>query len=259
MFSGLRRKRAIKTALSREASFAERLRAISLLGEKPAAPEAIRALAELSERADELQLRQTALSRLANIGVPDSLRVLLKLVTHIQPQSWIFYEAFRGLSWNDRTLNTFPDEALASLLHCGKHVIQCNNNAVLADVRSLIKKIDSSAIHSALEELDRALMERRKANLPLLLRTALETAEFSEAEHAISEIAGLDSTEAQAALVRIRQQPPRDLSYAYEVDHGEYGGNYSPKTTYDKKSSTLLGETLSGPEGKRWAGAHASS
>lgn len=256
MFSYFRRKKNIRIALSQQESFQRRLGAIYALGERPATPEAIRALAEIAQSDDKLELRQCAISHLASLSEPDSIRVLLRLVTsNYQPNNWIFIEAFRGLRWNTITLNQIADEALIFLLQLGRNAIRWDNNSLLGDVRSLIGRLTTPATRSALEELDKLLRERRTVNLPNLLKIALESQKFDEAESAIAEIAGLGTDEAYSALVKIRQQPVRQLEHSYETDNEEVEAGYSPKWVSVTVSSSELGKALSGPERTRWEAA----
>ena len=244
MFAYFRRKKNIRITLSRQESFQQRLSAIYALGDRPATPEAIQALAQVAQSDDEeLHLRQSAISRLASLSEPDSLRVLLRLVTsHYHPNTWIFIEALRGLSWNTITLNQIAGEALTSFLLLGKNAIRWHDNSLLRDVRAMISKLETAATRSALAELDKLLQERRTADLPNLLKIAMESKEFDKADAAIAEIAALGTDAAHAALVTIRQQPLRQLEHSYETDNEDVEAGYSPKWVTVTRSSSELGK-----------------
>jgi hypothetical protein len=265
MFSGFQRKRNIRIALSRQEPFERRNHAIYELGNPPATPEAINALAEIAQSNDELNVCQSAIGRLASLSDPDSLRVLLKLIiSESNSNSWIFIEAIRGLSWNTITLNKIAAEALPPLLQAGRNVLGWKRSTAgersaqasfLSQVREIIENLQTSAGSSALDELDKQLRDRRTAELPGLLKTALESKVFEEAESALAEIAGLETDEAHAALVKIRQQALRQLIHTYEKDDETVETGYSPKRVSVSRSSSELGETLKGPGLARWEAA----
>lgn len=265
MISYFIRKRNIRIALSREEPFVRRNAAIWALGESPATPEAIRVLAEVAQRDDELALRQSAINKLASLGEPESLRALLKLiVSRSDSNNWIFIDALRGLRWSAQGLKTIPLEAPKSLLRAGKNVLLWPRTtaserklqaAHLREMREIVERLQSPGSASVLAELDGLLREIRAAELPALLKTALESGKFEEAESAVEEIAELGTEEARAALARIRRQPKRELMHSYMTDDPNVESGYSPRLATVAKSSDELGESLTGAARECWGSA----
>ncbi|MDP2875713.1 MAG: HEAT repeat domain-containing protein [Holophaga sp.] len=257
IFDTFRRRKNIRILLNGEASFELRLKAAFALGDQPATREAIDALARVANNPNEdLTLRQNAISRLAGLSEPDSLRVLLRLIaTGAEPGTWIFIEAMQGLRWNSITLNRIANEAVASFLKVGKEAIKRDSPSLLGEARGLIEKLECPTAHSALQELDYLLQVHRTANLAKQKRVALDSSDFDKAAFAVAEIAGLGTKEAEVALKEIRSQPARELEQGYEIDKEDVEAGYSPKWVTEIKSSSELGEALSGLERERWEAA----
>jgi hypothetical protein len=264
MFSFFKRRNDVRIALSRQEPFARRHTAIWALGETADAA-AIAALRQIATGSDELDLRRAAIGRLANMSRPDAIRALLALLaTESHANTWVFIDIGQGLSWNTITLRQLGDEAVPPLLTAGRNVLGWRRATAgerglqakwLRDIGAIILKLETPAARSAGTELSDRLQALRAQELPRLLKAALESADFDEAASAIAEIAGLESTEAQTALVKIREQPGRPLDHEYETDNTDVETGYSPKWVRVSRSSAELGETLAGEARARWDAA----
>jgi hypothetical protein len=107
----------------------------------------------------------------------------------------------------------------------------------------------------AATELAQQLAALSSRDVPLLEKLALTTDAFEDADAAIAEIAGLDSSAAMDALRRIRRAPDRYMTHTYVTDNEDVEAGYSPKTVQLERSSKYLGEELGGAARARWAAA----
>jgi hypothetical protein len=220
LFSFLKRRRNLRVALSTKESFAARNAAIHGLADAADAA-AIGALYRIAAGPDDVNLRRTATSRLASVSSPASLRVLLDLLAaESTSNSWVFMDACSGLSWNTITLRKLADEAVPPLSKAGSNVLAWKRGTAgeravqakaLHDVAEILEKLATPAARSARAELSDVLQRQRAKELPGLVKIALESGAFDEAESAIAEIAELGTPDGLAALTKIRKQPVRYL------------------------------------------------
>jgi hypothetical protein len=267
MFTFLKRRRNLTIALSQQESFARRNAAICELGEPPSTPEAVRALGQIALGRDDGILRRSATSRLANLRSPESLRMLLDILTATATSdNWIFSDARSGLSWNKIALQPIADDAVAALLRAGKSVLAWQRETgrarnqqtlVLDDLRKTLGNLGTASARSAAGELAALLQRQRARELPGLTKIALESGAFEEAQSAVREIAELGTAEAHAALVKIRGQPMRQLDHFHEIDNPDVESGYSPKWSTDSRLSSELGDELKGDDLARWNAAKA--
>jgi HEAT repeat protein len=261
LFSFLKRGRNLRVALSTKESFGARNAAIYGLADA-ADPAAIGALYRIAAGPDDLNLCRTATSRLASMRSPASLRALLDLLAaQSTSNSWVFVDALHGLSWNTITLRKLADEAAPQLLKAGKNVVAWKRRTAgervpqattLREIGEILEKLATPAARSARAELNDLLQRQRAKELPGLVKIALESGAFEEAESAIAEIAELGTPDALAALTKIRHQPKRCLDHQFETDNPDVESGYSPKWVSVARPSSELGETLKGEARTRW-------
>jgi hypothetical protein len=266
LFSFLKRKRNLRVALSTRESFGARNAAIYGLADATDTA-TIRALHQIAAGPDELNLRRTATSRLASMSSPASLRALLDLLAaQSTSNSSVFVDAHDGLSRNTIALRKLADEAVPPLSKAGKNVLVWKRGTAgeraiqataLRQIREILEKLATPAAQSARAELNDLLQWKRAKELPGLVKTALETGAFDEAESAIAEIAELGTPDALAALTKIRKQPARTLDHQFETDNPDVESGYSPKWVSVARPSSELGETLKGEARTRWERAGA--
>jgi hypothetical protein len=266
LLSYLKRRRNLRVALSTKESFAARNAAIYGLADTADAA-AIGALHQIAAGADDVNLRRTATSRLASMSSPASLRALLDLLAaQSTSNSWAFVDALYGLSWNTITLRKLADEAVPPLSKAGKNVLAWKRGTAgeravqakaLRDIAEILEKLATPAARSARTELNDRLQRSRATELPGLMKIALESGAFEEAESAIAEIAELGTPEALAALTKIRKQPVRTLDHQFETDNPHVESGYAPKWVSVARPSSELGETLKGEARARWERAGA--
>jgi HEAT repeat protein len=262
LFSFLKRRRNLRIALSAKESFANRNAAIYALAGEPH-PAAIDALRRIAGGPDDVNLRRSATSRLASMATPDSVSALLDLLAahSASAGSWVFIDACHGLSWNTISLQKLGDAAVPPIVSAGKQVLAWRRSsasernaqaASFRDILAMLDKLATPAARSARAELVDTRQRERARELPALLKTALESGAFEEAESAIAEIAELGTPDALAALMRIRRQPERPLDHHFETDNPDVESGYSPKWVSASRRSSELGESLTGEARIRW-------
>ena len=147
------------------------------------------------------------------------------------------------------------DEAVPALVATGRNILAWRRGTVgertfqakwLRDVREMIDKLGTPAARSASTELHDRLQGLRAGELRGLLKIALESGAFEDADGAIAEIAELGTAEARAALIEIRAQPSRYLDHQFETDNTDVETGYSPKWVTISRPSSELGEALAG-------------
>jgi HEAT repeat protein len=261
LFSFLKRRRNLRVALSTKESFGQRNAAIYDLADAADAA-AIRPLYQIAAGPDDVNLCRTVTSRLASIGTPEALRILLDLfAAQSTSNNWVFIDACSGLSWNTITLRKLGDEAVPPIVQAGKNVLAWKRGTAgerklqatfLRDIGEMLEKLATPAARSARAELNDILEQHRARELTRLVKTALESGDFEEAESAIAEIAELATPDALAALAKIRKQPVRYLDHQFETDNPDVESGYSPRWVSVARPSSALGETLKGEARARW-------
>jgi HEAT repeat protein len=264
VFSFFKRRNDVRIAVSRQEPFARRHAAIWALAET-ADPTALAALRQIATGPDELELRRAAIGRLANMSRPDAIRALLALLaTESTGNTWVFIDVHQGLSWNTIALGKLGDEGVPPLVMAGRNVLAWKRATAgerslqakwLRDIRAIVEKLGTPAARSASADLNDRLQRLRAPELPRLLKIALESNDFEEAESTIAEIAELGTAEARLALAEIRQQPSRYLDHHFETDNTDVETGYSPKWVTLSRPSSELGETLAGEARARWDSA----
>ena len=124
-------------------------------------------------------------------------------------------------------------------------------------IYAVLDQLSSPLAAQAKQDLSAAFDVLSNKDIPLFLKTALESESFEAAEAAIVEIARLDTAEASAALKLIRAMPERRMSHMYTKDDEDNQTGYSPKLVTIERPSSELGESLRGQSLQRWSAARA--
>ncbi len=263
MFEGWKRKRLIRMALSPKEPFSRRLNAIYALGQIHH-EDAIAALSEIALSRGELGLARTTVGRIAGMSTPGAMKALLSIAaTNAESTNWIFTDAIDGLSWNKHALRKMLPDASASILEIGAKILAWGGSAASRTQRTeyigrlgkILDDIGSAEARAAKTSIEEKLQQVRCMEMPALLRVALETSAFEEAQSAVSEIAKLGTPEACSALAEIRRAPARELVHIYDKTDADFEGGHTSRIVSERRSSVDLGEALEGREKALWDAA----